>query len=120
MNDAKAVLRAMVEMFATGDVSDVESVVRADYVDHQDDVHGPESFRALVKRLHESGDSVVVRVQDLIGDADRATARLRWTHTNRDGSLVERETIDMVRCENGQAVEHWGAEVSRRKEARDG
>jgi predicted SnoaL-like aldol condensation-catalyzing enzyme len=120
MDNAKAVLRAMVEMLSTGDVSDVESVVGADYVDHQDDLRGPESFRALVKRVHESGESVAIRVEDLIGDGDRAAARLRWTHANHDGSIVERETIDMIRCENGQAVEHWGAEIWRRKEAWDG
>jgi predicted ester cyclase len=119
MDDAKAVLRAMVEMFSTGDVRDVESFVSADYVDHQDDLRGPESFRALVKRVHESGSSVAVRFEDLIGDVDRAAARLRWTHTNRDGSIVERETIDMICCENGQAVEHWGAEIWRQK-AEDG
>jgi predicted ester cyclase len=118
MDDAKAVLRAMVAMFSTGDASDAESVVAAGYVDHQDGGRGPEGFRTLVTRVHATG-ALDVRVEDLIGEEDRAAARLTWRHTNADGSVVERETIEMVRCESGQAVEHWGAEISRRNEGRD-
>ena len=74
MTDAKTVMEKMVEMFDTGDVSAVSSVV------------APE----------------------------RAAARLRWHHRNADGTVVERETIDVVRCADGKAVEHWGAETFRR------
>ena len=116
MDDAKAVLRALVEMFATGDASDVEAIVSADYFDHQDGGRGPDRFRALVHRVRDSGEAVAVRAEDLIGEGDTAAARLLWTHANRDGSIVERETIDMIRCEDGQAVEHWGAELWRGKQ----
>ncbi len=117
MNDAKTVMRKMVDMFATGDVDAVESVVATDYVDHQDDVGicGLDGFRNLVRTIHAPGEGAVhVRIDDLISEGDRAAARLRWHHANVDGSVVERETIDIIRCANGQAVEHWGAEVSRR------
>jgi hypothetical protein len=35
MDDAKAVMRKMVEMFATGDLITLDSVVSTDYIDHQ-------------------------------------------------------------------------------------
>jgi hypothetical protein len=35
MGEAEAVMRKMVEMFATGDVSGVDDVVSAEYHDHQ-------------------------------------------------------------------------------------
>ena len=117
MDDAKAVMRKMVEMLDSGNVDSVESVVAADYIDRQghEDVAGPEAFRNLVRALHTSRDEAVsVRIEDLIGEGDRAAARLRWHHTNTDGAVVERETIDIVRCLDGRAVEHWGAEVLRR------
>jgi predicted SnoaL-like aldol condensation-catalyzing enzyme len=117
VDDAKAVMRKMVEMLATGDVSAVESVVAHEYVDHQDDVQTPgrDGFSELVKALQGSQESAVsVSIADLFGERDRAVARLRWRHTKSDGSVVERETIDIVRCVNGQAVEHWGAEAFRK------
>jgi predicted SnoaL-like aldol condensation-catalyzing enzyme len=45
-------------------------------------------------------------------------ARLRWHHIEADGTVVERETIDIIRSVDGQAVEHWGAEVFRREAPR--
>lgn len=110
-------MRKMVDMFATGDLAGAESVVAADYVDHQGDVEtgGLDGFRNLVRTVHAPREGAVdVRIDDLISEGDRAAARLRWHHTNADGTVVERETIDIVRCVNGQAVEHWGAEVFRR------
>lgn len=35
MDDAKCVLRKMVDMFATGNLDTLDSVVSTDYVDHQ-------------------------------------------------------------------------------------
>jgi predicted SnoaL-like aldol condensation-catalyzing enzyme len=114
MADAKVVMRRMVDMFATGNAADAESVVAAEYVDHQGP-GGPEGFRDLVRAVHGSRQGEVrVLIDDLIGEGDRAAARLRWLHTNPDGTVVERETLDVVRCANGKAVEHWGAETFRR------
>jgi predicted SnoaL-like aldol condensation-catalyzing enzyme len=117
VDDSKAVMRKMVEMFATGDLAELQSVVSPEYLDHQGlgdrEIHGPEGFRRLVIAIHRHPNTAVrVSIEDLIGEGDRAAARLRWLHTSADGTVVERETIDIIRCTDAQAVEHWGAEVS--------
>lgn len=118
VGDAKAVMRRMVEMFATGDLTTLDSVVSTDYIDHQGidgiELHGREGFGALVRAVHApDGTALRVTIEELIGEGDRAAARLRWHHTGEDGRVVERETIDIIRSTKGLAVEHWGAEVSR-------
>jgi predicted SnoaL-like aldol condensation-catalyzing enzyme len=118
MDNAKAVMRKMVEMFATGDLATLDVVVSTDYIDHQgidgSEIHGREGFGDLVSAVHAPhGTALRVTVEELIGEGDRAAARLRWYHTGEDGRVVERETIDIIRTTKGLAVEHWGAEVSR-------
>ena len=47
--------------------------------------------------------------EDIFGTTDRAVARIRWQGRRPDGDHVDRQTIDIIRVENGRAVEHWGA-----------
>jgi hypothetical protein len=120
MDDAKAVLRKMIEMFATGNLDTLDSVISTDYLDYQGlgdrEIRGREGFRRLVMAVHKA--PVHVSIEDLIGEGDRAAARLRWHHIEANGTVVERETIDIIRSVDGQAVEHWGAEVFRREAPR--
>jgi len=49
-----------------------------------------------------------VQIRDLIAEEDRVAARLHW-----HGMEADRETIEIVRCRDGRAVEHWGAAILR-------
>lgn len=118
MDDAKTLMRKMVEMFATGDLTALDSAVSTDYIDHQGidgvQIRGREGFADLVRTVHAPyGTALRVTIEELIGEEDRAAARLRWHHTGEDGRIVERETIDIIRSSEGLAVEHWGAEITR-------
>jgi predicted ester cyclase len=104
-----AVLRAMVEAFATGDLSSVATVVHPDYLDHQGldgerPIRGVDGFARVVTVARAALPGLSVEVLDLLEDGDRACARLRWTST-----AGQSETIDIIRTDAGQAAEHWGA-----------
>jgi hypothetical protein len=104
----------MVTAFATGDILDCHEYVSASYVDHQGrgglPLHGLEGFRQVVGAAHRT-TKPELSVEDLVTSETRAVARLRWRFIpSGEGSVVERETIEIVRVEKGQAVEHWGAE----------
>jgi predicted SnoaL-like aldol condensation-catalyzing enzyme len=49
-----------------------------------------------------------VTIEDLIAAEDRAKVRLRWRGTRTSGDDVERETLEIIRIQDGTAVEHWG------------
>lgn len=119
MNDdeTRHVLRRMVEAFRTGDTSAVNSFVSDEYLDHQGlrgvEIVGPEGFRQVVEAARSDLEGLRVTIEDLIVEDDRAVARIRWVGTRPgDGGLVERETIDIIRCLNGRAVEHWGGRTT--------
>ena len=101
-------------MFATGDASTASSLLSATYLDHQGvgggELIGPDEFRRVVAVARSGYDELDVRIEDVLVDGDKVAARLRWTG-KRDGRTVERETIDILRIEDGKAVEHWGARL---------
>jgi ketosteroid isomerase-like protein len=113
VTDAEAVLRKMIEMFATGDVSALAAVVSDEYHDHQGldgtAVRGTAGFRRVVEAARSGTLGLTVTIADLIADGDAAVARLQWRGVSPTGEVVDRETIDIVRTRDGKAVEHWGA-----------
>ena len=116
MTEAEASTRAIVEIFATGDLDAVSSAVADDYVDHQGlgdlEIRGPHGFRQVVEAVHTRSD-VRVTIEDIVAAEDKAAVRLRWHGLNPSGGMVIRETLDLLRFAEGRLVEHWGAEIFR-------
>ena len=113
LDDIKALMRGMVSIFGTGDVSNLESLISEDYLDHQGlgegAMHGPAGFRQVVSTARAAYQHLEVEIQDLIAESDRVAARIRWCGVrSSDGAACTRETIDIVRFAYGRAVEHWG------------
>ena len=114
-------MRKMVEMFATGDVSELDAVVSDEYHDHQGlhgvAVRGTHGFRQVVGAARAATVGLTVTITDLIADADGAAARLRWRGVSPTREAVDWETIDIVRTRAGKAVEHWGAATEQARPA---
>lgn len=89
---APEVLRAMVTMLATGDLSALEATVDPDYLDHQgldgEPIHGPGGFASVVSAARSSFEALNVTIEDLITEPGRAAARLHWRGTRASGELV--------------------------------
>lgn len=102
----------MVAIFSTGDLSSLEATVSAHYHDHQGlggaPIHGPQGFATVVAAARSGCLSLDVIIEDLICGPDRAVARLRWRAHRPSGEIVERQTLEIVRIEDGKAIEHWG------------
>jgi hypothetical protein len=114
-SDSARVLRLMLAAFATGDAHDCDEYISTAYLDHQgrrgSPLHGPDGFRQVVRAAHRT-TTPQLSIEDLIADETRAVARIRWRFTESDqADFAERETIEIVRVQGGQAVEHWGAET---------
>ena len=64
----------------------------------------------MVEAVHKSSD-VRVTIEDIVAVGDKAALRLRWQGINRAGRTVTRETLELLRFEDGRLIEHWGAEL---------
>ena len=110
-------MKKIVDIFNTGDLSDVDLIFSADYIDHQSPagmkINGPNEFKQIVMDSRGSLRTLEVTIEDLIAEEDKVVARLHWHLTDLDGKEIDRETIDILRFVNNQVVEHWGAEAWR-------
>src|SRR5262249_31648762 len=109
----KELLQKIVEIFNTGELSEVDAIFSPNYIDHQKPPHikvdGPEEFRLIVKGARRS-EPFNVTIQDVIEGENKIAARLHWFGNDR-GNEIDRETIEILRIEDGLIVEHWGAEI---------
>ncbi len=110
----KALLEQIVAAFNTGDLSQVDVIFAPGYVDHQKPadwtIDGPEEFKQIVTNALAATRSLRVDVQDVLAENDRVAARLLWRGVDHEGVKLHRETLEILRIQNGQVVEHWGAE----------
>src|SRR5687767_3187453 len=116
-NQNKAIMKKIVDIFNTGDLSDVDSIFSSDYIDHQRppemDIDGPEEFKQIVTDLRGSLRKLEVMIEDLISEDDKVVGRLHWHLIDLAGKEIHRETIEILRFVSGQVDEHWGAEAWR-------
>ena len=115
VKENKVTTQKIVEIFNTGDLSEVDSLFSPEYVDHQRpswlDVNGSEEFKQIVMGARKSLPNLRVTIEDIIAEGDTVVVRLQWHSTHPEGKKIERETIDILRFAHGKAVEHWGAEA---------
>ena len=106
-------MRAMVTMFASGDPSLAPDFVDESYLDHQGLGEGPlrgvHGFAFVGRTNFASYRDLDVRIEDLFASGDRVVARITWEGHRINGEHAVRRTIDILRIEDGRAVEHWGA-----------
>jgi predicted SnoaL-like aldol condensation-catalyzing enzyme len=105
----KELFNRIVEFFNTGDTKDVAQVFGEGYIDYQKPewftVDGPEEFAQIVELARNSLPNLKVSiVGKLISEDDMIVGRLKWL-----SDKGERETIEMLRIDDGRFVEHWGA-----------
>jgi predicted SnoaL-like aldol condensation-catalyzing enzyme len=116
-NQNKAIMKKLVDIFNSGDLSDLDLIFSPDYIDHQRppgmDINGPSEFKQIVMNIRQSVQKLKVTIEDLIAEDDKVVGRLQWHITDLAGKTINRETIDILRFVNGQMVEHWGAEAWR-------
>lgn len=115
VDENKGVAKRIVEIFNTGDLSEVDSIFSSDYVDHQRpcwmNITGQDEFKQIVIMARKSLPNLHVTIEDIIAENDTVVARLQWHSIPQTGKKIDRETIDILRFVNGKAVEHWGAEA---------
>jgi len=115
-----AALQRIYGAFSTGDTAAIDSVIAPDAVDHQalPGAQGTtnEQLKQFVGMFRAAFPDLRVTVDHQFAAADHVVAviTLRGTHQGDfmgiapTGRTIEVSGIDVVRFENGMAVEHWG------------
>jgi predicted SnoaL-like aldol condensation-catalyzing enzyme len=105
----------MLACFATGDLRRVPEIVSPLYFDHQSEEpppHGPELFCRVVQGARKSLPHLDIEIVAVLAVGEGlAESHARWHWTDESGRRRVRATVDRIRVERGEVVEHWGREV---------
>ena len=103
----------VIKAFQTGDVSGIDSVVAADFVDHTDmgDKKGIDSLKAMVNFVRANFKDMKTETVREMADDNYVMSWIHYTGTS-DGKLMpagpfDMDAIETTRFENGKGVEHW-------------
>jgi steroid delta-isomerase-like uncharacterized protein len=109
------------EMFNAGNLEVAHELIAANAVDHEQlppEITGtvPEQLQQFVSLMRSAFPDLRVTAHDMIGEGDKAVARIAMTGTHQGdflgipatGRQVDVQVIDMVRFDDaGVMVEHW-------------
>lgn len=108
------------EVMVGGNLEVIDDLVGEKFVEHEEGLpglpEGREGLRATMQAMLEGFSDIGVSIEDMVEDGDTiwARLRLRGTHTGdfmgvpATGKPFEIGAIDVVRFQDGKAVEHWG------------
>ena len=112
--------RAIFEMFNTGDLSELENLASADFVDHQKPPEitstGLQAVRDMLAMYRTSMPDVHQEWISSATSGDLTFIHFRLTGTNTGpwgempatGKAMDVHGVDVIRFQDGKAVEHWG------------
>ena len=112
--------RTIFEMFNSADLTELENLVSADFVDHQMPPEvtstGLQAVRDMVAMYHTSMPDLHQEWLSASTSGDLTYIHFRLTGTNTGpwgempatGKAMDVNGVDIIRFQDGKAVEHWG------------
>ncbi|MBI5629470.1 MAG: ester cyclase [Elusimicrobia bacterium] len=118
-HDKAVARRFYLEAVGGGELAHVESLVGADYVDHNAGLaagRGPEMVRRHLAALRRTFPDFTLQIEDMVAEGDRVATRVsgRGTHLGEwkgippTGALIQLRGMNIDRLAGGKIVEHWG------------
>jgi steroid delta-isomerase-like uncharacterized protein len=119
-NASGTAMMKIYDSFNSGDVTGLDKLVSASFVDHQPipgvTASGLDGLKQTISMMRAAFPDLHMKVEDTISSGDRVVCRCNITGTQKgewmgappSGKAFSIDCIDIVRFENGKAVEHWG------------
>src|SRR5438067_1340475 len=115
------VRQAIDEMFSQGKTDAVDKYVAADFMEHQAFPGVPptrDGLKQTITMMRQAFPDLKFTVEDAIAEGDKVAVRSTITGTHKGdwmgitatGKPFTMTSIDILRMQNGKAVEHWGNE----------
>jgi predicted ester cyclase len=117
--DMKALARRAYAIMSGGDLDELDELMVPGFIDHDpepDQAPGVEGVKEVVRRMRSGFPDMRLTPEAIYTDGDTVIARVRVTGTHNGeyfgipptGKSIDITGIDIVRLEEGKAVERWG------------
>lgn len=119
--DNKALVRRLYEeVFNRGNLSTVDELLAADYIDHTalpGTSPGPGGLKQFISMFRAAFPDLHFTIEDMIAEGDTVVVRQTYRGTHKGdlmgisstGKQVTITSIDIGRFAGGKLVEHWGS-----------
>ncbi len=115
----KAILNRLYEMFSQGNVTGLDELMAAGFIDHNPDPNqgpGLEGLKQALTMWRSAFPDLRMSAEDLIAEDDKVVSRVLIQGTNSGafmgmpatGKQVTITGIEIVRIADGKIVERWG------------
>ena len=117
--DLQALARRAYAIMSGGDLDELDELMVPGFIDHDpepDQAPGAEGVKEAFRRMRSGFPDLKLTPEAIYTDGDTVIARVRVTGTHKGeyfgipptGKSVGITGIDIVRIEDGKAVERWG------------
>jgi predicted ester cyclase len=117
--DLKALARRAYAIMSGGDLDELDELMVPGFIDHDpepDQAPGAEGVKEVFRRMRSGFPDMKLTPEAIYTDGDTVIARVRVTGTHNGeyfgipptGKSIDITGIDIVRLEEGKAVERWG------------
>lgn len=104
---------AVSDAFQSGDISQIDSVVASDFVDHTPKGDwNRDSLKSMILMMKNAG-TMKTEIKKELADDEYVIAWMHWTGTS-NGTMpdmpagpIDMNGVEVVRFKDGKAVEHW-------------
>jgi predicted ester cyclase len=115
----KALARRAYAIMSGGDLDELDELMVPGFIDHDpepDQAPGVEGVKEVFRRMRSGFPDMKLTPEAIYTDGDTVIARVRVTGTHNGeyfgipptGKSIDITGIDIVRLEEGKAVERWG------------
>jgi predicted ester cyclase len=117
--ELKALARRAYAIMGGGDLDELDELMVPGFIDHDpepDQAPGAEGVKEAFRRIRSGFPDLKLTPEAIYTDGDTVIARVRVTGTHNGefsgipptGKTIDTAVIDIVRVEDGKAVERWG------------
>ena len=111
----KAIVRRSIDAINNQDLSVVDNLVSADFIDHTRQTHGSESLKQFLTMIFKSFPDFHINIEDIIAEGDKVWILVKTNtgkHTGEfmgiapTGKKLSTLAVDILRVVNGKIVEY--------------
>jgi len=108
----KELVRRSYQVYATGDVDDLDAIMADEYVDHNPvpgQGAGRDGVKAKVAATRAGLRDVEMTFQDQLAEGDKVASRITMRACDPSGTPVTARLIAITQITGGRIVAEWGA-----------
>ena len=114
-----AAFNFIIKSFVAADTSAIDSIMTADYIDHNDDDKGRDSIKTVLIAEHNNAKDVKAETVHITADSEYVFGWIHYSGTIDDGTGKPKEpfsanVVELFKFRDGKATEHWILEMPKK------